>query len=265
MKRILLGLAVLAAVSSSSAWALESGNSNLTLLDGSINMSCVSGTGLSKGILVDADGDTGTNSFSCVNALPSGITVPAGNLSGQLDAARVIGTDTCGATEFVRCTSGNCTCEPQTGGGSFSKSLLVFSSETKIRGATSSTVWMGPSGKLYSTAIAGSLDQVWIPFESAATLSNFRCKLDSPLTGTSPTLTLNLHSGLCNNVSGVEATQTTSLMMFSGGGTAGLSTYALNIPAASANSNVATCVGFKLVSTNSTNNVSISCSIEKTA
>ncbi|CAB4196223.1 hypothetical protein UFOVP1287_60 [uncultured Caudovirales phage] len=266
MKRI-IALAVLFLTFGPSAWALESGNLNLTLEDGSAGLTCKQGPSSTAGILIDADGQGG-NAFACVNSIPSTIAMDAGSMTaGVFAPARIV--TTCAAGNYLKMNSGGSALECSAGSGSGSSMAQLFSasSETRLGSAGASatrTAYMGLAGKLSQGAL--NLDTVFLPLPSGGTFNNLRCKLNDTLTGTSASIKVSLVGGVCSAYATWQLeTSALSVTMNSGDSGSQTTNSARTFAAPTGSPTAAQCVGFRVDSVNTTNSLVVNCAIEKTA
>lgn len=267
MNRKHLVLVAIAALFASSAWALETGNTNLVIEDGSVSMTCKTGGTVSgAGILVDADGTGSSSNFVCQNSIPSGVTMDAASLTtGVLSPSRVVSS--CANGYYLKMNTGGTALECVSSAGGASTQLFSLSSETKIAAAGAAqtrTAYLGLNGKV-STGAAGS-DSVLTPLPSGGTFNNLRCKLDGAVTGSSASIVVALIGGACSQYSTWQATPTGLSVTMNTGDTGSQTTSsAQTFAAPSGSPTAANCVALRVFSTNTTTTPFVNCSLEKTA
>jgi len=261
MKRIVLGVVLGATFVASSAWALESLNDNLLLLDGSVTATCVNGgtgtgTAGAAAVLLDPDGTTTTNGFRCSN------TIPATMVNGTLAPSNVVST--CGNNQYLKMNAGGTAleCAAVTAGTTLPQ-LITANAETRLRSpgaSATNTVYMALNGKLAPSGLG--FDTVYTPIQSATTFNNLRCRTDANIP-TNGSITVRLHFAECTASEATFVSGTTNqFITLNAGQSAGLCTTAVNIAAPNPNAN---CVGYRVVLTNvTTPNLQLNCAIEKT-
>lgn len=266
MKRI-IALAVLFLTVSSISWALESGNLNLTLEDGSAGLTCKQGPSSTAGILIDADGQ-GSNAFACVNSIPSTITMDAGSMTaGVFNPARVVAS--CAAGYYLKMNSAGTQLECSVGSGSGSSMAQLFSasSETRLAAAGASQsryAFMGLGGKLSQGLY--NADTVFLPLPSGGTFNNLRCKLNEIITGTSASIKVSLVGGVCSNYATWQSENSAlSVTMNTSESGSQTTNSARTFAAPTGSPTAAQCVGFRVDSVNTTNSSVVNCAVEKTA